>query len=49
MHGLYCMSEGERWLNLWRHTVYLVVVMHELGRYGGLVNVWTLQEFLMWH
>lgn len=20
----YCMSEGERWHNLWRHTVYLV-------------------------
>lgn len=36
----YCMSKGEWWHNLWRHTVYLVAY-NALGAYGGQVNVWT--------
>lgn len=34
-----CVSEGERWHNLWHHTVYLVAVTRELGAHGGRANV----------
>lgn len=49
LHGgeVYCMSEGERWRNLRRHTVYLVAVMHEFGARGELVNLETTLSFLI--
>lgn len=43
----YCMSQGERWRNLRRHTVYLLAVMHEFGARGQLVNLETTLSFII--
>lgn len=38
----YCKSKGERWHNLWRHTVYLVAFNGSVG------SLWRSREILIY-